>query len=673
MSDYLEEQERLIAEFESDAEEAAMEAFEALLEETAGRIDTAKHGLLSKLALFPDGDFPVSLYSEYRDAVWTMTDETKGRPVRIRFELEMPGLSELKRALTYHLLPAFTPFARIKSFTSSKSKAHDFRFIEMYLLAPNRLSAIPEHLQLITLPMLNQALDDAKDSGKPSHYTGLFFTLRFWHSLSAHKLIPEELRLSPELSGIDTRERHKDVQDTFSGSLQTWVPFSEGELEKLVNYALFWINDAAPRLLEARALLMENGLDQMVRGKIRRTSRQTDFENALAIEINGTEVLNYSMTEGEHGGAHVYSYFWIKNFSQAIDKVRNAVFVFVALVTGMRKTELGLLTFDDVVEDQAGLYWIDITRFKTTTDANYHGETERLPLPRFVGESVKALKTLRSFWTFYRNGFIFQTTYNTTPVTNEKPLLPPAIIVELEEETGIDRIHAHRFRKTIAEILIHRSERNIDLIRMLFGHHSYAMTLRYISRNPYLVRGVAQALEESYSKEFHEIVSAVRDGGFSGDAADRLAQQISRRPEDFKGKRLKVSILVYVSHLLSAGSPIYVGRTAVGTYCVSGDEFDETNLPPCLVGRQRPEGRIRPDPGYCQNECRNAVVIGKAEQALEENVRFYETLLENGSSSMTVRSRQRIQAKIDAHKRHLNNLHNTEVAKSLQIPLLEVS
>ncbi|MGF6153858.1 tyrosine-type recombinase/integrase [Pseudomonas fluorescens] len=673
MSDYMEEQERLVAEFESDAEEAAMEALEALLEETTGRIETAKHGLLSKLALFPDGDFPVSLYSEYRDSVWTMTDETKGRPVRIRFELEMPGLSELKRALVYHLLPAFTPFARIKSFTSSTAKAHDFRFIEMYLLGQNRLSAIPEHLQLITLPMLNQALDDAKDSGKPSHYTGLFFTLRFWYSLSAHKLIPEELRLSPELNGIDTRERHKDVQDTFSGSLQTWVPFSEAELEKLVNYALFWINDAAPRLLEARAFLMENGIDQMAKGVVRRTSRQFDIENALSIEINGTELLGYTMKEGEHSGYHVYSYWWVKNFAQAIDKVRNAVFVFVALVTGMRKNELGILTFDDVMKDEAGLYWIDITRFKTSTDTNYYGETERLPLPRFVGESIEMLKTLRNFWTFYRNGFIFQTVYNTTPVTNEKPILPPVIIWDLEEATGIDRIHAHRFRKTIAEILIHRSERNIDLIRMLFGHHSYAMTLRYISRNPYLVRGVAQALEESYSKEFHEIVSAVRDGGFSGDAADRLAKQISRRPEDFKGKRLKVSILVYVSHLLSAGTPIYVGRTAVGTYCVSGDEFDEANLPPCLVGRHRPEGRIRPDPGNCQIECRNAVVVGKAEQALKENVRFYETLLENGSESITVRARQRIQAKIDAHKRHLNNLHNTEVAKSLRIPLLEVS
>lgn len=673
MSDYTDEQDSIIAEFEADAEEAALATFEALLEETTGNLELGKSGLLNKLRLFPNGDFPISQYSRFRDPIWKFTDESKGTPQNLYFDRDMLGSNELKRELAYHLVPAFTPFARIKSFSSTRAKSYDYRFIEMYLLEPNRLTAIPEHIRLITIPMLNQALDDAKASGQSSHYSGLFFFLRFWSSLSAHKLISEGFRLSPELTGIETKERHKDVLNTFADSLQTWIPFSEQELEKLVNNALFWLEEATPRLLEARNYLIETGYEHFTKGVVKRVNRQPDFEQAMGIEINGTTVLSYSMTDSFSGKIPAFSYRWLSDYATAIDKVRNAVFVFVALVTGMRRNELAALTFDDVTCDEIGRYWIDVTRFKTAHDPNYNGEKQALPLPTYVGKIIENLKTLRSLRDYYKNGLIFQTSFSATAVVNEQPNLPQNIIWDLEKATDIERIHPHRFRKTIAEILINRSERNIDVIRLLFGHHSYAMTLQYISRNPYLVRSVAQALEESYSKEFHEIVSAVRDGSYSGDAADRLAQQIVKRPEEFKGKRLKVSILIYVSHLLSAGTPIYVGRTAVGTYCVSADDFSENNLPPCLVGRSRPEGRVRPDPTNCQIECRNTVVVGKAEAAMEENVRFYEELLESGGDAISARTRRNIQKKIDAHKRHLENLHDSVTLKSLRIPVLEVS
>lgn len=673
MTEYTDEQDRIIAEFEADAEEAAFAAFEDLLQETAGDLEAGKSGLLNKLSYFPKGDFSVSLYSDYRDPLWTLSDPSKGRPQTIYFDRELPGANDLKRALTYHLVPAFTPFARIKSFASTRAKAYDYRFIDMYILEPNRLSAIPEHLNLITTPMLNQALDDAKASGQASHYTGLFFFLRFWLVLSAHKLIPEELRLSAGQTGIGTKERHKDVAQYFAGSLQTWIPFSETELEKLVNHALFFLEEATPRLIDARNFVVNNAIDKMRGGKIKRADRQIEFEKVMTISINGKSILNYTMSEGLSKGFHTYRYYWLANYAKAVDQVRDAVFVFVALVTGMRRTELAALTFDDVILEADDRYWIDITRFKTSYDPNYNGETDRLPLPKYVGKIIENLKTLRNVAGLYRNGLIFQTAFSTTAVTNEKPNLPNNIIEHLEEATGIERIHPHRFRKTIAEILINRSERNIDVIRLLFGHHSYSMTLRYISRNPYLVRSVAQALEESYSKEFHEIVSGIRDGGYSGDAAERLAKQITERPEKFKGRQLKVSILVYISHLLTAGTPIYVGRTAVGTYCVTGDQFDEHNLPPCLKDRVLNDGRIRPDPTNCQIECRNTVVIGKARSSMEENIRFYEALLESNSDTLNVRAKITIKNKIDAQKAHLENLHHSEHLKTSHIPVLEVS
>ncbi|MDP5542472.1 tyrosine-type recombinase/integrase [Pseudomonas aeruginosa] len=672
MTDLTDEQNRIIADFELDAEEAALEAFQEILRETEGKIDSSKSGLLKKLEIYPTGDFPISPFSNYRDPVWKFTNEDNGAPMNVYFDREILGANDLKRSLVYHMAPAFTPFNRIRSFSSTKSKAHEYKFIDIYLLSRNRLSAIPAHINLITTRMLNEALDEAKASGQSSHYLGLFSILRFWLALSHNKLLPEGMNLPEHVVNIDNQERSKDVLDTFTGSLQSWIPYSESELEKLINHSLFWIEEAAPRLLKAKNYIIRSGLDTYQKGVLRRAAPQTDFEQSMSITIKGTPVLNYSLVEKIKDGYTTYTYSWVAEFAQAIDKVRSAVFVFVALVTGMRRNELGVLKFEDIILDKDGLYWIDITRFKTSTDPNYSGNTDRLPLPYYVGRCIEMLKELRGLWSFYKQGYIFQSAFAVIAVSSDKPDLPSNIVSYLEESTGVERIHPHRFRKTIAEILINLSERNIDIIRLLFGHHSYAMTLKYIARNPYLVRSVAVALEESYSKDFHEILTAVRDGSYSGHAADRLARKIAKRPEDFKGKRLRISILTYVSHLLSAGSPIYVGRTAVGTYCVSGESFNSDNLPPCLIGHPNPDGRSLPDPSNCQIECRNAVIIGKAKIAMKDSLNFYESLLVNGGGSLTGRARRMIHEKIEAHKRHLANLNNEGASKPPGIPLVEI-
>ncbi|MFK3973610.1 tyrosine-type recombinase/integrase [Pseudomonas sp. NPDC087358] len=676
MSDYIEMQDRIIEEFESDAEEAALERFESLLDETADALAPSQSGLRAKLALYPEGDFPVSALSQYQSSAWRF----EGSEKTIYFRSDIPGLNELKRALTYQYIPAFTPYARIKSFMSTYQHASQFRLIEIYLLTPNRLTGLPGHLAMITNRMINRALDDAKASTMSSHYLQLFMMMRTWAALSVQKLLPEEMCLPASAQSVDTRERSRDVQDVFAGSIQSWIPFSENELEKLVNHSLFWIQKAMPRLLEARTFLIDSGISEFHKGVVRRAKRQIDIEEALTIEIDGIQVLTVNRKDGMNSGRPSFTYRWVSEFGHAIDEVRNAVFVFVALVTGMRKSELGILSFDDIREGESGIFWVDMTRFKTSNDPNHNGEKEELPLPSFVGKLLMKFKVLRSFWSYYKKGLVFQNAFANIAVGDGNTFNVTAITSALEQPCGVDRIHAHRFRKTIAEILINRSERNIDLIRMLFGHHSYKMTLQYISRNPYMVRAVAQALEESYSKEFHEIVTAVRDGSFSGQPAERLANQMIKRPEEFRGKRLKTSILVYIAHLLNSGTPLFVGRTAVGTYCVTGNDLDRSSPPPCLHGRPLPEGRIFPDPSNCQIECRNAVVVAKAEKSLAENVQFYESLLASGGEVLPPKTRRKIMARIEAHKAHLVNLRDKgpkEAAALLGlaalIPMVEVA
>ena len=405
MYDYTEMQDRIVEEFENDIREAALERLACSLDETTDGSAPTRSGLRAKLELYPDGHFPVSPCSSYASHVWRQPDGGKA----IYFRSETPGCNELKRALIYHMLPAFTPYARIKSFLTSHQRASSFRLIEIYLLTPNRLTASPEHLAMITVKMVNRALDDAKASRMPSHYLDLFIMLRNWTALSVQKLLPLHLCLHASVQSVDTRDRSRDVMDFFTGSLQSWIPFSEVELEKLVNHSLFWVQQAMPRLLTAKNFLIDSGITTFNKGVVRRAERQADIEEALNIQIDGIQVLSVNCkTRRGRSGVTYWSYWWVAEFAKAIDEVCRAVFVFVALVTGMRKSELAQLSFDDITKDDGENYWIDITRFKTSHDPNYSGETERLPLPYLVGEMLTDFKNLRSLWTFYKKGLVFQ-------------------------------------------------------------------------------------------------------------------------------------------------------------------------------------------------------------------------------------------------------------------------
>jgi hypothetical protein len=315
------------------------------------------------------------------------------------------------------------------------------------------------------------------------------------------------------------------------------------------------------------------------------------------------------------------------------------------------------MNFADLEQDGNGDYWLRITRWKTAASPT-HGEEDRLPIPKFVGDMIRQYQDLRSIEPFVKQGYLFQAQKSNKTVNKATPALINYIIIQLKNELPIDRLHCHRFRKTIAEILINRDERNVDIIRALFGHKSYAMTMRYIARNPLMVRSVAIAIEQNYTREFHEIVAGIRFGAHSGDAAKRIYQQILKCPDEFSGKQLKVSLMAYISHLLAAGEPIFIRRTAVGTYCLTGEYFTRDNLPPCLHGKHVDGELIMPDPSNCQVECKKIVILESAKQALSDNIVFYEAVLTNliGKKASNTAERE-LHRRIQATQFHLNNLN----------------
>ncbi|AOE86297.1 hypothetical protein THL1_3749 [Pseudomonas sp. TCU-HL1] len=662
----LEDDDAMLNEIDEDNDESVLEELEALAEELDMSFSTPSLSLAAKLKE-TGGDFHVSESSMYRDRMWKLSHGTHAFPNNIRFDRELPGSNDLKRALIYYVIPQFSPFSYIRACSTTKAYGTNYKLLEQYIFWPNKLSAEPKCIKMISVPMLANAFEDARSKGAKSDAFNLFKLVKHWINLSTHKLIPEELRLEVDLRKIDTPERRKEiVASRFKGTLDGWTSYSEEDLEVLINYALFWVEGVMPKLEELRNFLISEDLISLSDQTVTRKKPFVELERAMTITIEGESVMTPAKNLRYHGDTPYFTYSWITAYAEALDRVRNAVFILMALVTGARKAELAVMHFDDLIIE-GGEYWLRITRWKTAKDP-IKGETDKLPLPKFIGEMLLKYKKLRSFAPFTKQGWLFQTQKSNKTVNKATPALINYVIIQLKSELPIDRLHCHRFRKTIAEILINRDERNVDIIRALFGHKSYAMTLRYIARNPLMVRSVAIAIEQNYTEDFHEIVAGIRLGIYSGDAADRIFQKISLRPDEFSGKNIRLSLLSFITHLLEAGEPLFIRRTAVGTYCLTGERFSEDNLPPCLVGKHVAGELILPAPENCQPECKKVVILGSAKQALSDNIKFYSSILDAANGKLSIKAEHDLQRRIAATRVHLDNLESTGHSAS---PLIE--
>ena len=666
-------QDELQTQFNSDLEEVAEAELSALMAETGGTLVQRLSTLRIKLEEFPDGAFPISEHSLYCDDTWVLFINRYGMQKKVPFTGLTPPLIALKKALIYYTIPEFAPFGTIRSYSTTTWQASLFFLLERYIFTNNFLAGDAQSIAMINARILNGALNEAKNTASSMrHYLSLFYLIRLWGSLSTQGLMPEGLALKVDMRAVDNAERWKDLMQ-FSGSMGTWKPFSEEDLGTLVTHALFWTRQALPRLLKLVDFVKENKIDEKTKSAITRYKEDLEIERQFNIVIDGQVIVAASKNKYFYKYENINSfkafvYNWINSYSAAIDNVRNAIYVLLALVTGLRVSEMRALCFDDIIKDGDDNYTLRVTRFKTSEDPNFHGDVDYLPIPKYVGERIEDLKKLRSVYTMIGQGYLFQSCKGRRVVNKPTAHMLQQVTRELEEATGIDRIHTHRFRKTIAQILINRSERNIDIIRHLFGHKSYSMTLQYIGRNPYLVRSVAQAIEQNYTAEFTELINALTTSASSGASADRLLERVRARPEAFQGTRLQVTILIYISNLLSAGEPLFIHRTAVGSYCLSTETYSSPNLPPCLAARQGAVTNALPDPIWCDVSCEHAVVVEKARVAMEDNVRFYANMLENASDTLSERAKKMLRDKIAGNTSHLVRLRkDPELIPAVQV------
>ncbi|WP_349733426.1 tyrosine-type recombinase/integrase [Pseudomonas jessenii] len=655
----------LLDEFELDVTNEAQASLEQMLLATEQVYRPNVSELIMKLES-SEGWFPISEVSCYRDSFWRLNIPLHAAKIRITFDSKVFGGCDLKRALCYFMLPENSLMGGVKSNRTAVGYSHDFVLIEKYLLAENNLDASSRNLGMISSRLVNQALDNIREQDSAANYFGFYRIMKLWILLSDQHLIPEQFRIVVPLDKVDVLERRREIRESLNATLSSWVAFSEEDLGHLMEYALFWLEKVPPELGKIEAAINDLKANSSRRKKTI-SKRDQAFEDSFRVVVHGRTVmkLNCCPTQTKSKSRPIrWQYTWKANWAEALDHMRCALFILVALVTGARASELAPLSITDIRNDKpdgSGDYWLRIVRWKTADDPTYNGEMEYLPLPRFVAECALTYHKLGNVGRSSERHWLFQSNRSDTTKTRTTPQMLQGIIVQLSEALPVERIHIHRFRKTVAEILINQDERNLDLIRALFGHKTFKMTMQYITRNPAMVRCVASSIEHSYTEELHDVITQIKYGAYSGEFAQRISEQIKAKPADFEIGKLRLSLLDFVSNLLIGGEPLFIRRTAVGTYCVTAEQFDLNNLPPCIQGRDFEDERPRPDPTNCHYECRKIVVLEKARASLEGNIKFYQRILSNTGKNLPDRTRRDIEKKVSSYRHHLINLDATSL------------
>ena len=590
---------------------------------------------LSKLSDFEIKECRVSQYSVFADNRWKL-ESASIKKVLIFNKNKYRNDETIRfiKTFLYYSIPENHPTGKVKSLNTTNAYQGYLRSLTLCLFDEFAISDPSRDIQNLTLDQLNKSLDKAKTISY-SMYGSIFYVYALWFTLSEYGLLPEIYRLPCERNHLLTKERRSDIFDYISSQAEGWQPFNEDELTKLVDFIIPQLEIGRDRLEKIADYAIENNITNVRRSST--IKKKTD-------ELLGLLPLPSTNFDSEEPDT----------LFQLINNYKQAVYAFLALITGLRRRELNALKFDSFEKINSTSCRVTVTRWKTSDDPNNHGTTDSILVPIIVFES---LETLKKIVTAYYQSEPTHLSYSKYDVALAKESGISSEFVALAKKLCIN-LHFHRFRKTIASLLIMQSEKNIELIRFLFGHKSYAMTMHYIMRNPFLIEDVTKLMEHHYCKEFSGLLGDIINGHYSGKAAEQIAENIKNNTSAFSGDFLHTTIKEYVSALLEAGEPIFIHRIPLGGTCVSVPVL-ASKPTPCTKNMKYTD-RIKPDVSMCEGEyCPKAVFSKTAVPALTQNIKYYESILTHNINNMSDKLIQKYERLLYVTKEHVENIQRS--------------
>lgn len=586
---------------------------------------------------------------------------------------DYPDLILFIKILTYYSFPE-SPTSDCRSWRTAESRHRVIcRFSKEFLLKNNFVTK--ETIRLIDPIQLRQFLNRSAQLWERSakHESIIAYVpnvLSHWIFITELGSMPEWCRANFVLSEVVSRDvetaRRKLWELQESGE-RGWRPLSAHQIKTTYDAAHDYVYGFSDAICEVSRLVITRPRFSSGNSKktnfmpVRKDGKTKDlFEKLVAYKAPfwpGTQNRIFEFIPktkrvkslGYTSGYQDRTTIDIDTVRPEVINLKRACIFVIGLLTGMRRSEIAHLKCG-ALSVRDGADYLTITRFKTSTDPKT-GYEDTIPVPPIV---VKAVRVLEELFDYQRKeigtDFLLLSDILTKKKLEKIKISTigkdvHAFILEMSGETG----HTHQLRKTIAWLLISKGEENLDLIRQLFGHRSYGMTLRYVMRNELLSGSVIELLEENYTEELQEALTKIANGEAMGELADALRK---RSTQLYPGQIQVSEIEAFVHANLEAGVPLFISRIPIGGFCINQSDLSEKK-PPCIAHTDDD----KPDPEFCDYiHCPHVLHTDESCANVERQVAYYELkrsyLPEDGNDRVD----QYYEAKIEENRALLERL-----------------
>ena len=553
-----------------------------------------------------------------------------------------PALKTLHKNLTYSFMPHLLN-DRIKSYKTTKS---------FYVAVKNLVIKFLYHEQITNKTQLEniakqQWIDLIRDSirlaelnPKNGNFYFLESTIRLlsnWHKISQYRMLPTWCKLAYSSHEIIDKKDRKRIYELRDNEQGTWLPLEPDTLKSCFDKAKDYVEIYSKNIIEAHniiknrprhndkecklTLVRKDGMTKGTFKKLQKLEIPKQRENGkplFAIQENSKMV----RSKGYASGFQPRTWLNIDEIRPQVIQLKRACIYIIAFFAGLRRREIAELPHQTPHYD--GTYWwINIVRFKTEDEPISEGRKDIIPVPKIVADAINVLVKLFQHTRDELCSNYLIVSDKLTKKRYEKIKIATitkdirCFTTEFSTECG----HPHQLRKSIAWILISRDEKNIDLIRQLFGHKSFKMTLTYILSNKLLMSNIIELIELNYAEELLEVFDKIFEGELVGNVEKSIHSRANNK--HFKGQILNTKLETFLDDLQSSGVQVYVSKLPIGAFCLTEGELKNKQLPCTLKNDQ-----LTPQPKFCDyKNCPNILHSEESAENIRKQADYYRVKL----------------------------------------------
>lgn len=532
---------------------------------------------------------------------WTQSEHSLFDFDRVKLEKtflsDHQDLYRFAKIMTYYSFPKKVNL-NITSWNTTYSRFLGIiSFIKNFCWPNQILSA--KMLSSVTQQQLQRHLNNLVErfelgiAGSFTAYRLFSIFIQNWSDFTTRELLPNEFTLNVNIELLFTKKLLSKCNQLIEEQCDSWQPMAPEDIETCYKNAHRYLYEYAPCIIECQELIRNRptkGKKKPVLAMVREDGKSKKlFKTLLNKKVpkidDETKLFNFVPTTkkvkslGYACGWQYRTTLDITEVRPEVINLKRACIFLIGLFTGMRRREIAELKAKPAFE-RNGDWYLAITRFKTSDDASGVGEPDEIPVPSIVRDAIDVLIKL------------FQ--YNREKMSSDYLLLSDIITRKRYEKIKVNtvskdvkrfifdttgaNVHAHQLRKTLAWLLISRNEHNIELIRQLFGHKSYGMTLRYILRNELLVDSVMDLLEHNYTEDLNDVFQSIANDKTVGELSSRIKVRMEK--QKYKGQILATDIESFIHEAIKAGVPMFVSKLPIGAFCIKAG--DSSTVPPCM-------------------------------------------------------------------------------------------